>query len=70
MGREVLRAPVIILVGHSGQSVEARYLDDRSTEQEIEDFTRRYVLDHNQRMWCFAALERIAPVVVEEGQAP
>lgn len=62
-GRIVLEAPVIVLI-HEGH-IQARYLNELSTEAEIEDFTRKYELDEQQRKWCFTALEEIAPVDLE-----
>lgn len=62
-GRVVLEAPVIVLIHES--HIQARYLNEMNTEAEIEEFTRKYELDEQQRKWCFAALEEIAPVDLE-----
>lgn len=62
-GRTILEAPVIVMI--HDYHVQVRYLNEMSTEAEIEEFTRKYELDEQQRKWCFAALEEIAPVDLE-----
>lgn len=64
-GQEILEAPVIVLVHEDGH-IQSRYLNEMSTEAEIEAFTARYELNEQQRKWCFAALEEIAPVDRED----
>lgn len=63
-GRDVLTAPVIVLI-HADGHVQARYLNELSTEAEIEKFSRQYELTEQQSKWCFAALEEIAPAEVD-----
>lgn len=62
-GKEILTAPVIVLI-HDWH-IQARYLNEMNTENEIEAFAINYELDEQQRKWCFAALEEIAPVELE-----
>jgi len=65
-GAVILTAPVVILTRTPYGTPKVEYLNEDSTEKEIEAFTRKYTLDTQQSKWCFAALEELSPVVGEE----
>jgi hypothetical protein len=70
-GKVILTAPVIVLSRrtYAGVGTERSkdttprvdYLNEHSTEAEIEAFARQYKLDAQQSKWCFAALEELSP---------
>jgi len=61
-GVVILTAAVIVLLRNSQGAPEAEYLNEDSTEREIEAFARKYTLNKQQSKWCFLALEEISPV--------